>query len=794
MPKRPVQTEIYLWGPPVIDWLYISHGGDEAVPAALNAPGQPKIYLSPQPGGIFLLYRLLREMLPNSKESLGRSLLALGEPPPELPLDNNNREMAKYLADLTPLDETRRHTWSLWAYEGEPRAYRMSTNGVTTCEPGKIGLASPFPPGNERPGQSLLVLDDPGREAFDPLPLQNAIDPWLTNENATFYNLKVILLRLASRTTLEPLEIHKSPLYTRLLAEQPLRERTTIVTTVRTLRTQNVHIGESLSWERMLDDVVCAVDTCFNRQFNRVIVTIGLCGAVIIEYAGDTVKSCVLIYDHSSQEGDFEAKHCGKVLGLSTCMLAALSTAWTHDPACCNWTQAAHAGLAMMRTLSLKGYCPSHYPSNRQILVFPLGLLRDCYYRESRQYHPGPPKHASVHRSKCAPRRPLGTFAHTSLTSPSEAELWTILEKVTTGYSTTASQDDELIRLAMEIVRLGPEATQGRFPVESVGKWYSADRAEIEGVRSVRNAMRVYKDGYLVKKETKPLSIGVFGPPGAGKSFVVGEIARVLNIETRSQLVFNLSQYESARDLARAFHRARDVVLQGDIPLVFWDEFDSPLAGQALGWLRCFLSPMQEGMFLDDGLIHPVGGGIYIFAGGTTSAFKDFAGLTSEEESVAKEPDEEERVAKKPDFVSRLRAYIDVKGPNKTNKGTASDNSYIIRRAFLLRSQIEKHSNLPKKLGREYEIDPGVLSAFLKTETYRHGARSMENIVRLSNFAGKTKYELSSLPPEHLLQMHVDVADFMRHVKEGERDARARVDTGVTASRDSSDAGTNSKP
>ena len=42
----------------------------------------------------------------------------------------------------------------------------------------------------------------------------------------------------------------------------------------------------------------------------------------------------------------------------------------------------------------------------------------------------------------------------------------------------------------------------------------------------------------------------------------------------------------------------------------------------------------------------------------------------------------------------------------------------------------------------------------------------MENVVRSRTFEGKTKYELSSLPPEHLLEMHVDdVTDFMRLVQ-----------------------------
>ena len=38
-------------------------------------------------------------------------------------------------------------------------------------------------------------------------------------------------------------------------------------------------------------------------------------------------------------------------------------------------------------------------------------------------------------------------------------------------------------------------------------------------------------------------------------------------------------------------------LLQNRIPFVFWDEFDTSLSETALGWLRYFLAPMQDGKF-----------------------------------------------------------------------------------------------------------------------------------------------------------------------------------------------------
>ena len=43
--------------------------------------------------------------------------------------------------------------------------------------------------------------------------------------------------------------------------------------------------------------------------------------------------------------------------------------------------------------------------------------------------------------------------------------------------------------------------------------------------------------------------------------------------------------------------------------------------------------------------------------------------------------------AKKPDFLSRLRGYVNVHGPNQLG---GSDAAYVLRRAFLLRSLLER--------------------------------------------------------------------------------------------------------
>ena len=163
----------------------------------------------------------------------------------------------------------------------------------------------------------------------------------------------------------------------------------------------------------------------------------------------------------------------------------------------------------------------------------------------------------------------------------------------------------------------GPELILRDVPWGQFGKLQTVDRQEIESYRSIRNLVTEY---YRQKPLTRPLSIAVFGTPGSGKSFGVTEMAKALLPGQIETITFNLSQFDTPEALLSAFHQVRDISLGGMLPLVFWDEFDTSLAGTPLGWLRYFLSPMQDGRFQEGQISHPLGGAIFVFAGGTSSS------------------------------------------------------------------------------------------------------------------------------------------------------------------------------
>jgi hypothetical protein len=340
---------------------------------------------------------------------------------------------------------------------------------------------------------------------------------------------------------------------------------------------------------------------------------------------------------------------------------------------------------------------------------------------------------------------------HRTAASPEKAPgsgFWTILQD---RYAASLGE------IAQRIVLEGPETVLRDVPLGKFGALLTADRREIESFRGIRSLVAEYCSK---SRQNKPLSIAVFGSPGSGKSFGINEVALSLFPELIKKLEFNISQFTGVEDLHHALHQVRDTGLSGKIPLVFFDEFDAALEGQSLGWLRHFLMPMQDGAFLHGQISHPLGTAIFVFAGGTSEKLEAFDSHLS---------DEEFRKVKGPDFVSRLKGFVNIMGPNPVQNDSGGDPYFVLRRAILLRSLMSRQAKqiMVKHEGKEMlKIDPGVLNAFLWIGKYKHGARSMESITVMSQLAGKSIFERSALPSESQLDLHVNGLEFLALVQQ----------------------------
>ena len=162
---------------------------------------------------------------------------------------------------------------------------------------------------------------------------------------------------------------------------------------------------------------------------------------------------------------------------------------------------------------------------------------------------------------------------------------------------------------------------------------------------------------------------------------------------------------------------------------------------------------MQDGEYSLNGKGYSVNGAVFAFAGATASSFGAFLPQTAEEEEAF-------RQIKGTDFVSRLKGILNIKGPNPSD---VTDQSFLIRRAMLLREQIKhKFSGIYHPEGGLVNISRGVLSALLTVSEYRHGSRSLEFILDMSRLSEISRFTSSCLPPAEQLDIHLDVEDFKR--------------------------------
>lgn len=531
-----------------------------------------------------------------------------------------------------------------------------------------------------------------------------------------------------------------------------IQERLVILISANQLRQASVRLSCGLSWERTAEHLLSELfenggnpELAALKQARHLIVNFEHDGAIWIDLQA---QSATLLYDPVNAEGEWAAEIKGDAFAYQTCLVAALACEFARHSVKANIPDALERGLAAMRRLRQEGH--------------------GATLNAAGEFQPG----AGFPSASLAEeiRSPACRFARTAL--PSEliqgtalAHPWSILATA----QDPARPPHPLHGLAKQIVLRGEVAIE-TFPQLRIGQLLTVSRDEMEAMRALRRLFVAYKAPRNPGK--KPLSIGVFGAPGAGKSFGVKQLAIAMFGKPGAEdyegwIEFNLSQFDQPTDLIGAFHQVRDRVLQGFVPVVFWDEFDS----QAHKWLQYLLAPMQDGKFQEGQITHSLGKCVFIFAGGTSRTFEGFGPLEGDREAEQKF-----RLAKGPDFKSRLDGYLDVQGPNPRQlpqvvpdphdpkvppmlKWTddSEDIFYPVRRALLIRGM------LGMKAKDRPDIDLGLLTALLQAPLYKHGARSLEKV--LEPFKAPKGERLqplrrSRLPAPPQLRLHVDDEKF----------------------------------
>lgn len=734
-------SKIIVAGDVCIDWLSIlvdSHVPKQDSPPPMNWQLRGGRHMYARRGGAWLTADFVEAAVGDSATVLkpAEEKLSLANIPPE--------DVIHSMLTLRPSDRQRNK-------ENVP--YWVVTHFDGYAGPANAGDLKVIPAGQDDRDAQLVLLDDAGNGFRD----SEAAWPLAIKDD----RCKPLVLYKVRRP------LAKGQLWERLKALH--LDRTIALLSADELRGEGGSISGGLSWEHTATDLILSL--AYEPRFAALrgcqflIIPLAIEGAVLVRCVEGEVRGAHLWYVPNLTEVELLRSGHGEMSGFGSALAATLTSALVQTLTMKDKSleDALHAGisdgLAVMHRLleTAFGPCEMTDPkdASRQ-------TRRPPEYPGKEIFEASGPDTSSIFDVPLP--NPPTTRSSKAI---SEFRSWRILD---------SKREKVFTDLAADVVRRGVDKVFTDIPMGQFGKFVTLDRLEIESYRGIRSLIREFLNN---PARERPLCLGVFGPPGGGKSFGVGEVARNLDKEGRiAKLDFNVSQWNSPDGLVNALHRVRDYALLGKVPLVFFDEFDSQFGSQKLGWLKYFLAPMQDGVFGDGAFTHEIGKAIFVFAGGTAATFSEFnaqARRVERQVEAPAEPSESQnqslpdgvssekentRNAKLLDFVSRLRGNVDVFGLN----GPVDTN--LLRRALILRSNIQKKYPTLIDSSGAVRIDDGVLRAILHVPRYYHGARSLEAILDMSHLLGRTHFDPSRLPPQRQLNLHVEGDAFMALVQQ----------------------------
>ncbi|KAM3423156.1 hypothetical protein BST61_g608 [Cercospora zeina] len=324
----------------------------------------------------------------------------------------------------------------------------------------------------------------------------------------------------------------------------------------------------------------------------------------------------------------------------------------------------------------------------------------------------------------------------------SSGDSWRIFDAVT----------GDPAEVARQIVTVGAEKTLARCPAQRFGNLLSVERSEQESLRAIVDAVQER----LTFETSQPTSIGILGPPGSGKKFVAANLAKHFSQNASvKQLTFN-GRLLRLEDLIALCHTIRDNTASGLLTVVCFENFESILEPRN-ELLNSFLVMMRDGHFTDRGHVRSLGHPLLFFLVNQEPPSFQMDGTPTP--TVAEIG--ERRMLDESQLLDSVHGVVRILGPNQTGQ---FDKMFPIRRALMLR-QMLMHKFPHLEVDGKIKIDDAVLHALLLVPSFKHGLRSLDKIISTSRLSHKTKFDVSALPPEEQIQLHVDGRIFMSFLR-----------------------------
>ncbi|KAK2762829.1 hypothetical protein FQN54_001004 [Arachnomyces sp. PD_36] len=497
-------------------------------------------------------------------------------------------------------------------------------------------------------------------------------------------------------------------------------EKVIVIIDANDLRAEGIELSHGLSWEKTSEGFVeqlgsvgrlVSLVTCAH-----LIVRFGCAGAIY--HRGLRVVRPTLFFDPLSAEGDFARRNLGHVPGEPEAFVAGFTKALIESKDL-NVEESIESGLRTARRLARRGLSIQDPESPQCSPVHAFSEIMGNF-------------------NQAEDDKLIKFLIPSDEISRSNDPNWSLLDY-------TIGDPSEVAR---RIVKEGTHSPASHVPLARFNRLVLVDRHDIESFRTLFN----FLEEYLAARKGKPLSIALFGPRGSGKSFSAFQVAEAATKGQKTQrLRFDLSQFTGLDDLLAAFHSVRDCTLEGFIPLVYFNGFDTPFSGTQFGWFPYLLPPMLAGKFSDRGISRPIGSAVFFF-GATVVKNHEMLCRLSKADSA--------RLTLAHDFLGCLHGFVNVLGPDRSEPG---DRLYPVRRAVILRALLEEREPNLITRGKMISIDDSVLNRLLLVPEYRQGIRSLKAIIAMSRLNGCRRFERAALPPKSQMDVHVEYSTFMRY-------------------------------